>query len=140
VNSVIESGIRNCFSLDFLSATHLNYFHSAAQAKAYADAFIERYPDVITGYYDKGRALEAENRPEEAVAEYMRALDSPIRCDYYLAETDERLALAHQALGKKDLAAGYAAKALDIHRQYWIPDRLNDRIRKLEKIKNMEGD
>ena len=79
----------------------------------YADKLIEKYPDIITGYYNKGRALEAEKNYREAIVEYMLALESKIQCEYYLAETDEHLALIYSSLGQKEAAAGYAAKALD---------------------------
>jgi hypothetical protein len=136
VNTVIESGIKNYFSLDFLSTTYLKYYHSPTQAKIYADMLIDKYPDIITGYYNKGRALDEEKNYDEAIAEYIRALNSKIQCEYYLAVTNERLAVAHYSLGKKDIAVEYATKALDIHNQYWIPESMNERIQKLEKIKN----
>ena len=136
VNTITQSGLENYFTLDFLSTTYLNYYHVPVQARIYADALIDKYPDIITGYYNKGRALEAENKPGKAIAEYVRALGTRIQCEYYQAETHERLALAYSALGEKDVAVDYATKALDIHRQYWIPDYLNERIRKLEKVKN----
>ena len=136
VNTVIESGIKNYFSLDFLSTTYLKYYKSTVQAKTYADMLIEKYPDIITGYYNKGRALDEEKKYDEAIAEYLRALDSKIQCEYYLAVTNERLAVVHSSVGKKDSAAEYAIKALDLHNQYWIPEGLNERIQKLERIKN----
>jgi hypothetical protein len=69
----------------------------------------------------------------------MQALECKIQCEYYQAETNEHLALAYYSLGKWNAAAGYAAKALAIHRQYWIPDYLKERVQKLEKIKNKAG-
>jgi hypothetical protein len=136
VNAVIESSINNYFTLDFLSTTYLNYYHNPAQAKIYADILIEKYPDIITGYFNKGRSLEAENKYDEAIDAYIHALESKIQCEYYLAATYERLALSHYSLGKKDQAAEYATKSLDIHNQYWIPDHLKERIQRLKKIKN----
>ncbi len=136
VNTIVESGVKNYFTLDFLSTTYLNYYHTPAQAKIYADMLIEQYPDIITGYYTKGRALESENRMDEAVAAYSLALKSNIQCEYYQAETNEHLALTYYSLGKKDIAAEYADKSLYIQRQYWIPDYLDGRIQRLEKIKN----
>jgi hypothetical protein len=136
VNTIIESSVKNYFTLDFLSTTYLKYYKSPEQAKTYADILIDKYPDIITGYYNKGRALDEEKNYGGAIAEYMRALDSKIQCEYYLAVTNERLAVAHYSLGNKEGAAAYAAKALAIHRQYWIPEGLNERIQKLEKINN----
>jgi tetratricopeptide (TPR) repeat protein len=134
VNAVAGSGINNYFTLDFLSTKYLNYYHLPAQARIYADRMIEKYPDIITGYFNRGRALEAENKPEEAINKYMQALASKIQCEYYLAATYERLALTYASLGKKNQAAEYAAKSLDIHKQYWVPDHLKERIQKLEKM------
>lgn len=135
VDTIIESGIRNYFTLDFLSTTCLNYYHTPEQGGSFADTLIEKYPDVVTGYYGKGRALEAQNKLGEAIAEYVHALGAGIQCEYYQAETNEHLALAYDALGERNVAAAYAATALSLHRQYWIPDHLNERIQKLEKIK-----
>jgi len=136
VNAVIESGINNYFTLDFLSTTYLRYYNSPAQAKAYADLLINKYPDIITGHYNKGRALDEEKNYDEAITEYTRGLDNKIQCEYYLAVTNERLAAVLSSLGKKDIAAEYAAKALMIHKQYWIPEGMMERIQKLEKIKD----
>jgi tetratricopeptide (TPR) repeat protein len=135
VNSVLESGINNYFTLTFLSTTYLNYYHIPAQAKIYAEKLIEKYPDIITGYFNRGRSFEEENKPEEAVNEYMRALASKIQCEYYLAATYERLAHSLYSLGKKDQAAEYTVKSLDIYKQYWVPEYLKERIRELEKMK-----
>jgi hypothetical protein len=136
VNNTVNSHIENYFCLELLSSIYRDYYKLPSESMIYADKLIDKYPDVITGYYNKGRAFEAEKNYDEAIAEYMRALDCKIQCEYFLAETEEHLALAQYSLGKKDIAAEYATKALDIHRQYWIPDHLNERIQKLEKIKN----
>jgi hypothetical protein len=135
VNAVIESEINNYFALSFLSTTYLNYYHIPAQAKIYSDWLIEKYPDIITGYFNKARTLEEENKPEEAVDVYMQALASKIQCEYYLAATYERLAHSLYSLGKRDQAAEHAVKSLDIHKQYWIPEHLKERIRELENMK-----
>jgi len=134
LNIVIRSGINNYFSLNFLSTTYLNNYNSPFQAEKYADTMISKYPDIITGYYNKGLALEAENKYKDAIDEYLNALDCKINCEYYLAETYEHLALLNNILNKKESAANYAAKALTIHNQYWIPEYLNERINILEKI------
>ncbi len=134
MNTILRSGIINYFTLDFLSTTYLNYYHAPGPATVYADLLIGRYPDVITGYYNKGRSLEAENRADEAIGEYTRALKSTIQCDYYLAETDEHLALMYHSIGKDTFAREYAARALDLNKQYWIPEYMNERIQKLEAI------
>ena len=117
VNSIIESKIENYFCLDFLSWTYRDYYRLPSESAIYADKQIEKYPDIITGYYNKGRALEAENKLEEAIDEYKLALKSKITCEYFLAETYEHLSLSNYFLGKKDLAADYAGKALAIHNQ-----------------------
>jgi hypothetical protein len=134
LNSVLASRIHNYFSLDFLSTTYLKYYKSPEQAIIYADMMIEKYPDIITGYYNKGRALDEENNYNEAIIEYNCALKSKIQCEYYQATTNERLAVIHYALGNKDNAAAYAARALEIHEQYWIPEGMKERIQKLENI------
>jgi hypothetical protein len=134
--SIINSKIENFYCLDFLSRTFRDYYKLPSESMIYTDKMIKKYPDIITGYYNKGRALEAENKLEEAIAEYFHALDCKIQCEYFVAETDEHLALAHSSLGKKDIAAEYATRALAIHNQYWIPEHLKKRIQKLEKIKD----
>jgi tetratricopeptide (TPR) repeat protein len=138
VNAVEGSGIENYFSLDFLSSTYLKYYKSPSRAKVYAERLITKYPDIITGYYTKARSLDEENDYEAAITEYLHALGTGIQCEYYQAAANERLAAIQYALGRKDRAAEYAVKALEIHRQYWIPDEMNERIQKLEKIKNKQ--
>ncbi|MFZ1977577.1 MAG: hypothetical protein WAV76_06435 [Bacteroidota bacterium] len=135
VNSVVKSKIENYFCLDFLAWRYRDYYKLPVESMQYADKLIKKYPDVITGYYNKGRALEAEKKYSEAVVEYTRALESTIQCEYYLAETEEHLALVYSFLGQKEAAAVYAAKALEIQSQYWMPEYLKERLLKLETIK-----
>ena len=133
VNSIIQSRIENYFSLSFLAGTYLDYYKKPSESMVYAQKLIDKYPDIITGYYQKGRALETENKLEEAVAVYLFALGCKINCEYYQAETYEHLALSNTKLNNKETAANYASKALAIHNQYWIPDHLKDRIKALEE-------
>lgn len=134
VTSIGNSKIENYFSLDFLAWTYRDYYKLPSESMVYVDKLIEKYPDIITGHYNKGRALEAEKKYDEAVVEYLRALESNIQCEYYQVETDEHLALIYHSLGNMDRAAEFAKKALNIHRRSWIPDYMNERIQKLEKI------
>jgi hypothetical protein len=136
VNNVLDSHIENYFSLSFLSKTYLDYYENPSEAAKYAQKLIDKYPDIITGYFQRGRAYEEQNQYKEAIEQYQQALGCKISCEYYLAGTYEHLALSNYSLKNKDLAAEYAAKALAIHNQYWIPDHLTDKIQKLEKIKN----
>jgi tetratricopeptide (TPR) repeat protein len=136
VNNIINSNIENYFSLSLLSKTYLDYYKNPSEAAKYAQKLIDLYPDIITGYFQKGRAYEEQNQLKEALEQYQLALNCKINCEYSLAGTYEHLALANHSLGKKETASEFAAKALVIHYQYWIPEYLNEMIQKLERIKN----
>jgi hypothetical protein len=136
VNNIADSQIDNYFSGSFLSKTYLNYYNLPSESKIFSDRLIAKYPDIATGYYYKGRALEAEQKYDEAVLLYTKAVDCRINCEFFLAEAYEHLALSYSSLADKDRAAEFAVKALSIHGKYWIPENMNERIRTLENIKN----
>jgi len=136
LNSVIESQIENYFSLHFLSKTYLDYYKSPAQSLIYAQKLIDKYPDIITGYFQKGRVLEMQKDYQGAIDQYKLASKSKINCEYFLAGTYERLAVLYNTINEKELAAEYADKSLNIYNQYWTPDHLIENIEKLENIKN----
>jgi len=137
LNNVQNSHIENYFSFSFLAKTYLDYFKNPSEALLYAQKLINAYPDIVTGYFLKGRVFEEQKQYGEAIGQYEQALSIKIGCEYYLAETYEHLALLNFSLRKKDLASEYAEKALAIHNQYWIPEYLYERIQKLKKIKNL---
>lgn len=134
MNLIINSHIENYFTLDFLSWKYRDYYNLAAEALVYSQKLIDKYPDIATGYYNKGRALEMENKYQEAIDAYLLAVDSKLNCDYFLAESYEHIAFLYTNLNKKEVAAGYAIKALTIDNQYWIPDYMKKRIKDLEEI------
>jgi hypothetical protein len=138
LNAIVASGIRNYFTLQFLSRTCLNGYGSAEQAMGYAGVLIEKYPDILTGYLLKGRVLETQRRFDEAIVEYLRALDCGIQWEQGVAEVDERLALSYDSVGQKESAAAYAEKALAIHDPYWTPEYMKGRLAVLERIKTIK--
>lgn len=136
VNSVIESQIENYFSLYFLSRTYLDYYKMYAQSMTYTQKLIDKYPDIITGYFQKGRVLEQQKDYNGAINQYKLAFKCKINCEYFLAGTFEHLAILYTNINEKELAKEYADKSLYIYNQYWMPDHLKENIRKLESIKN----
>jgi tetratricopeptide (TPR) repeat protein len=136
MNSIINSKIENYFTLDFLTYKYRDYYNLPSEALVYAQKLIDKYPDIATGYYNKGRSLELGNKYDEAIAAYLLAINCSINCDYFLAESYERLAILYNQLNKKEAAINYATKALTIQNQYWIPDYLKSKIETLERIKN----
>ncbi|MBK7103707.1 MAG: hypothetical protein IPH62_00270 [Ignavibacteriae bacterium] len=136
LDSVIESQIENYFSLNFLSKTYLDYYKSPVQSLIYAQKLIDKYPDIITGYFQKGRVLEEQKHYQGAIDQYKLASESKINCEYFLAVTYEHLAVLYSNSNEKELAKEYANKSLYIYNQYWTPEHLKENIRKLESIKS----
>lgn len=136
LNSVNESQIENYFSLSFLSKTYLDYYKMYDQSMTYAQKLIDKYPDIITGYFQKGRALEEQKDYYGAIDQYKSALKCKINCEYFLAGTLERLAVLYNTINEKESAKEYADKSLYIYNQYRTPDNLKENLRKLENIKN----
>lgn len=134
VRHIIDSQIENYFCLDVLCQQYLYRFKAPDITIAHADKMIKKYPDVVTGYYYKGLALEEQKQYGNAITQYMKAFNCTICCEYYLAGVCEHLAYSNNFLGNKEIAKEYAVKALAIHNQYWIPDHLKEKIEKLEKI------
>jgi tetratricopeptide (TPR) repeat protein len=136
LNSVKDSKIENYFSLLFLSKTYLDTYKNPAVSLIYTQKLIDKYPDIMTGYFQKARVLEEGKLYSEAIEQYKLACDIKITCEYYLAAAYERLANLYISLNEKVLAAEYADKSLNIYDQYWTPEYLKERIEKLEVIKD----
>jgi len=138
LNSVIESQIENYSSLNFLSRTYLDYYKMYAQSMTFAQKLIDKYPDIITGYFQKGRVLEEQKDYNGAIDQYKLAAKCKINCEYFLAVTFEHLAILYNSINEKELAKEYANKSLYIYNQYWVPDYLKENIRKLESINKLQ--
>jgi hypothetical protein len=134
LNAIEKSEIENYFSLTTLSQTYLDYFKNPARSIIYAQKLIEKYPDVITGYYQKGRVYEEQKLYKEAIEQYKLAYNSKINCEQILVMTYEHLALSYFYNNEKNLASEYSGKALNRYSQYWTPDYLKERIKKLKSI------
>jgi len=134
VNKMENSNIDNYLFLRILSGQYLDHYNKPDKAMKYANRLITVFPDVETGYYNKGLILEKQKKYNEAIIEYKKALDCKINCDYSMALAYEHLAFAYENIGSNDYAKEYAIKALEINNQYWIPTWFNERIDKLKKI------
>lgn len=134
VNSIISSNIQNYFTLNFLSTKFLDYYHMPSKALIYADKLISKYPDIATGYYNKGLILESQKQYIGAIDEYNKALECKINCEYYKALLYEHLAYSYNSISNDKAAKEKAIIALDINNQYWIPDWFKDKIANLKKI------
>ena len=136
MNSIKKSQIENYFALSTLAQKYLDYYKNPEESKIYAQKLIEKYPDIVTGYFEKGRAFEKQKLYSEAVKQFQLAIESKINCELYLAQAFEHLAISYIALNEKEMAAEYAGKSLDIYNQYWTPEHLKANVEKLESIKN----
>jgi tetratricopeptide (TPR) repeat protein len=134
VNGVIASHIENYYILNLLTTTFLDRYKMPGRAMIYSEKFIKKYPDVASGYYNKGLINKALNQNELAIEEFQKALECVINCEYYQALAYEQLALTYSKIGNEGKAKKNAVKALEIHDQYWIPEWMNQRIEQLKEI------
>jgi tetratricopeptide (TPR) repeat protein len=106
-----------------------------AMAKQEALKLVDRYPDIVTGYYYVGLIYEKEGAYKDAISWYFKSQSATITNEYRKLITIIHLAYAYHGLGDIAQAKIYANQALQIYKQYYIPVNDKDFIR-LEEIRN----
>lgn len=94
---------------------------------------VEQYPDIVTGYYYIGLTFEQEKNFKEAISWYLKSQNATITNEYRQLLVKMHLAFAYQGFGDLPPAKIYANLALQIYKQYYIPENSTDFI-KLEEI------
>jgi len=107
-----------------------------AMAKQEALKLVERYPELVTGYYYVGLIYEKEGAYKDAISWYIKSQSTPVTNEYRQLITIIHLAYAYYGLGDSAQAKSYANQALQIYKQYYIPANDKDFIR-LEEIRNL---
>jgi tetratricopeptide (TPR) repeat protein len=90
---------------------------------------VEKYPDIVTGYYYVGLAYERELNYSEAISWYLKSQSAPIKNEYRELLAKMHLAFSYQGLGDFAQAKTYANQALALYNQYYIPENDQDYIR-----------
>lgn len=121
-----------------LSSAYNKYFFlkEYTLAKNEALKLVDRYPDIVTGYYYVGLIYEKEGAFKDAISWYIKSQSTPVTNEYRQLITIIHLAYSYHGLGDIVQAKSYANQALKIYKQYYIPANDKDFIR-LEKIRNL---
>ncbi|MBL7934628.1 MAG: hypothetical protein JNM51_02330, partial [Bacteroidia bacterium] len=131
-DSLKSKGIENYRSLTFL----FNSFYNIEEyklARLEALRLIEKYPDIVTGYYYAGLTYEMEQNYSEAVSWYLKGEKTNINNEYRHLLGKMHLAFSYKETGDLRQAKIYANEALQIYKQYYIPENSDD-FNRLEKI------
>ena len=104
------------------------------KAHFYADRLIDKYPDLVWGYSDKAYIFKKQERIEEAVQYYLKALDVSLTNEQSRAYFYEQLALLYTSIEDSERSRDCATKSLDLYSKYGFPREMRKRIKKLQSL------
>ena len=99
---------------------------------------IEKYPVLQTGYTNMGFLYMSQEKFEEAIEYYEKALVAPITNERKRLYCYEQLATAYGEIGDKTKSLDCYRKALDLYNSYWIPKQSRGKVDGIEEVLNKE--
>lgn len=100
---------------------------------------IEKYPDFLTGYTNRGFLLMNQEKFNEAIEYYEKALNASITNDRKRLYCYEQLASAYAEIGDNAKSLECYRKALEFYRGYWIPQQSKEKIERIEELLRSEN-
>jgi tetratricopeptide (TPR) repeat protein len=111
-----------------------NALGNPGKAKAIINRQIEKYPDFLTGYTNMGFLYMNQEKYDEAIEYYEKALIAPITNERKRLYCYEQLANAYVEIGDEVKLLDCYRKALDLYNSYWIPENLIENVNEMEKL------
>ncbi len=100
---------------------------------------IEKYPVLQTGYTNMGFLYMNQEKFEEAIEYYEKALIAPITNERRRLYCYEQLATAYAETGDELKLLDCYRKALDFYNRYWIPKQSREKVDAIEEALNNEN-
>jgi tetratricopeptide (TPR) repeat protein len=123
VHEIEKASVENFWTLHN-SCWAWNGLGDQERTEAIINRQIERYPDFLTSYTNMGFLYMNQEKYEEAIACYEKALAAPISNDRKRMYCYEQLAAAFAEIGDEAKVMDCNRKALELYERYFVP---NDR-------------
>jgi tetratricopeptide (TPR) repeat protein len=133
ITEIEQSSFKNSWTLHVLFLLY-NSLGNIEKAKVVVTDLINKYPDFELGYDDMGDLYRNQEKYDEALYYYLKAIDAPINDDRSRVYVYEQIALIYHEIGDEAMSMEYSKKALDLYKSYWIPEHLLENVNKLEKL------
>lgn len=95
---------------------------------------IEKYPDFLTSYTNMGFLYMNQDKYDEAIAFYEKALKAPITNDRKRLYCYERLAAAYAEIGDEAKVMDCSRRALELYERYFVPKRSSGTVDRIKKL------
>jgi tetratricopeptide (TPR) repeat protein len=104
------------------------------EAEAIINRQIEKYPDLQTVYTNMGFLYMKQQKYNEAIEYYEKALGARITNDRKRLYCYEQLATAYAEIGDEAKLLECYRNAVDLYRRYWIPQDLMGNVNEMERL------
>jgi len=104
------------------------------KAEAIIHRQIEKYPDFLTSYSNMGFLCMFQERFDEAIAYFKRALDAPITNERKQMYCYEQLAPCYAEIGDEAKSRDCCSRVLEFYNRYWIPLQSREEVNRIEEL------
>jgi len=132
-HEIEQASVENFWTLHN-SCWSFNALGNPEKAEVIINRQIDKYPDFQTGYTNMGFLYMNQEKYDEAIEYYEKALIAPITNERKRLYCYEQLATAYAEIGNEVKLLDCYRKALDLYNSYWIPENLIENVNKMEKL------
>ncbi len=105
-----------------------------AKAEVIIHKQIEKYPDFLTSYSNMGFLRMFQERFDEAIVYFNKALEAPITNERKQMYCYEQLAAIYAEIGDEVKSKECYSKILEFYNRYWIPEQSKKEVKRIEKL------
>ena len=106
----------------------------SAKAEAIINRQIEKYPDFLTSYSNKGFYYMYQKRFDKAIEYFNRALNAPISNERKQMYCYEQLAPCYAEIGDEAKSRNCYSRILEFYNSYWIPKQSKEEVKRIEEL------
>jgi len=104
------------------------------KAEAIIRRQIEKYPDFLTSYSNMGFLRMFQERFDEAIVYFNRALEAPITNERKQMYCYQQLAPCYAEIGDEVKSRECYSKVLEFYNRYWIPEQSRKEVKRIEAL------
>jgi tetratricopeptide (TPR) repeat protein len=132
-HEIEEAPVENFWTLHN-SCWAWNALEHPEKTEAIINRQIEKYPDFLTSYTNMGFLYMNQEKYDEAIAYYEKALNAPIINDRKQLYCYEQLAAAYAEIGDEAKSMDCNRKALDLYERYFVPKQSSGNVDRIKKL------
>jgi len=133
VREIEHVSIENFWTLH-MSCWAWNALGNPEKTEAIINRQIEKYPAFQTGYTNMGFLYMNQEKFDEAIQYYEKAVYAPITNERKRLYCYEQLATAYAEIGDETKSLDCYRKALDLYNSYWIPKQSREKVDRIEGV------